>query len=170
MTSPWDTLRDVDPAIADTMAAAWSLPTPLDALAVVVLWALRVVCLIGTTATLNVATLGVWWPVGYWLVIVGLWSTARAGAEVDAKVFAGGEDVAAFGAGGRASWLGTAAKVTRFRVKLKANVAAAQIVGGYGGAALLLAVGVLWTWLFVVAALVVAAWYQVNLRRRWWLE
>lgn len=163
-------LLDLGPLFFDAMAAARALPTPLDVLTLAVLAVLWVPVWVFVTATLNVSTLGVWWPVGYWLVVVGLWSVASAGVATDVKVFAGGEDVAAYGAGGRASWLGAAAKVTRLRVRLRATTAATQIVVGYGGAAALIAIGVLWEWLAVAAAVGLAVWYRRTLAPRWWID
>lgn len=163
----WDALREVDPTLAGI--DVWALPAPLDGMAWCAVAVLRVVAAVLVTATLNVATLGPWWPVGYWLAVLWLLGVGARGAASDAKLFSGGEDVAAF-SGGRASWLGTAAKVTRLRVRLRAQLAATQLVAGYGGAVALLVVGVLWWWLLTLAAVAAAVVWQTQVRQRWWID
>lgn len=159
--NPWAWLADVGPALADTATAAWALPSPLDVLAIAALWLLRVTLWVPVTATQNLAGWGPFWPVGFWMLFGVLWSIGTVGLETDAKVFAGGEDVSAY-SGGRASWLGFAARVTRTRVKLRAQTAATQIIVGRVAPAGMLTVAVMWAWLFVVAVAVgwVAWWWS----------
>lgn len=163
----YEALRDIDPALASL--DVWALPTPLDGMAWAVVAALRLVVAVLVTATLNVATLGPYFPPAYWLLVVWLWSVGNAGAASDTKLWSHGEDVAAF-SGGRASWLGTAAKVTRLRVRLRAQLAATQLVAGYGGAVALLVVGVLWWWLLTLGAVAAAVVWQTQVRQRWWID
>lgn len=160
--NPWAWLADVGPALADTATAAWALPSPLDVLAIATLWLLRVMLWPFVTATQNLAGWGPFWPVGFWMLFGLLWSVGTVGLETDAKVFAGGEDVSAY-SGGRASWLGFAARVTRTRVKLRAQTAATQIIVGRVVPAVMLTVAVMWVWLVFIPPALIGL-------RRWWTK
>jgi len=165
--SGWDVLRKVDPLL--TSVDVWSLPTPVDGVAWIAVQALRLVVGVVVTATLNVATLGpVWPPVYWWLIFSGV-IIGRIGTGVGGDVFKGGEDVSSF-SGNRSSWLGFARGVIRLQVKVKAQTAAAATVGGYGLAVSLLAVGLLWWWLFPLGAGWAAVKWQTNARPRWWID
>lgn len=168
-TTTYAVLGELDPALQALQASAWGLPTPADVVAVAGVLLLRGLAGLWVRATLNVASLGDWWPPIFWLVVIALVSLGQRGAAADAKLFAGGEDVAAFGSSGRASWLGAAAKVTRARVRLTAQANAAALVAGYGGAALLVVVAVLWVWLLPAGGLVVWWWWRGNMAPRPWI-
>lgn len=150
--SPYAPLAELPSLVIGAMADVWALPAPVDVLCVLLLAVLWVPVVVIVRATTNVAWLGVWWPPVYWLVVVWLVGLGQRGAAVDQKVFAGGEDVSAFAPSGRASWLGFAARATRVRVRVRASVAATQMIVGWGGASVLLVVGVVGVWLLPLGA------------------
>ena len=90
----------------------------------------------------NVAHLGLGWVLAYWLMVCWLWQVGRWGnAQIRrARV---GADFLEF-AGGRARWVGWAARVFELQIKLDAWRAIAVL--GYPAALLLLALGALGLW------------------------
>lgn len=99
----------------------------------------------------NVAALGPAWVLAYWLCVVWLWSLGAWGA-VAIRGVRRGNDAFEFDPkhkGG--SWLGRpAAFVIRAQVAGEAWIATGATALGYGGAVMLLLVGVVWQWLLVL--------------------
>lgn len=145
----------------------WQLPTPVDGLAVAVWWLLAGPCWwLVATPVRNLLELGVWWLIVWAWAVLKLLALGAWGAAQGDVLFKGGEDVAAF-SGGRASWLGFGAKIIRVRKRASAMVSGAAVTVGWGGAALLYVVALVW-WLCVPIVLGWAWWRWWSLQPRPW--
>jgi hypothetical protein len=133
------------------------IPAPFSWLAAGAVWALRGAWWLFTTITGNVAHFGAPWVLAYWLAVVGLWNLGTWGAVAIRQVRRGNDfiEFAPQRDGGRPPWYGRpAALVIRTQVAGEAWVATMATVIGYGGALVLLVVGLVWTWLAVAVAMV----------------
>lgn len=126
------------------------IPAPFSWLAELALLAARGAWLLFAHITGNIAALGPAWVLAYWLAVIGLWQLGAWGS-VAVRGVRRGNDAFEFDPkrkGG--AWLGRpAAFVIRAQVAGEAWAATGATVVGYGGALLLLAVGVIWQWLLV---------------------
>jgi hypothetical protein len=135
----------------------WSLPSPLDVLAVAVLHVLRTIMEGVLLISGNVAELGWGYLIAYWAAVLALLQLGWWGSHQTVKVRKG-NDVWEFDPTRRgAAWLGAAGWWLTFRVRWQAYAAVLAELAGYGGALALLVVGVLWRWLLLAGALLLAA-------------
>lgn len=147
----------------------WALPSPLDVIAVALVHVVQLVAWFLLTVTRNVGELGPWYVVVYWLAV---WGCAALGANGSAKirVVRRGADFFEFDPARRGgAWAGRwAVGIVRLQVAGEAWVAAAKVIAGYGGLAVLLTVGIVWRWLPVI--LVAVAWlvWRARTRAPWW--
>lgn len=120
---------------------------PFDWLPDIVPPVARFVWWFAATPVRNVGQLGPFFPLAWGMAIAGLASFGSWGAASGDVLFKGGEDVAAFG-GNRAAFLGWGAKVIKVRKHAQAAVSGTAVVVGWGGAALLYVVALVW-WLCI---------------------
>jgi hypothetical protein len=126
------------------------IPAPFSWMADGVILAVRGLWMLAAHITGNISALGPAWVVAYWLLLVGLWNLGTWGAHAVRGVRRG-NDAFEFDPGRRGgSWLGRpAAFVIRAQVAGEAWAATMATVIGYGGALVLLVIGVVWQWLLV---------------------
>lgn len=147
----------------DLRDAAWSLPSPLDLLALAGWAVARTVVWLVVTPWTHVASVGVWWAATWAAAVLWTFNLGLRGLSDARRVFAGGEDVAAFDPlRGRSGWLGRAGDVIRIVQKGRAQLAATRIIGGFGTAGVLYAAALLWWGLLPLAA--AAGWWV------WWRQ
>lgn len=146
-----------------------ALPWPIEPAAVIVRHALESVWWAFITPTRNVAQLGPWWPPCYWAAVYGLahlgaWGSARM------RTVRRGADFFEFDPTRRGGqWAGRwAIGVIRLQVAGEAWGAAAAVIAGYGGLIVLLAVGLVWRWLPLVAVGVLWWMWRARTRTAWW--
>lgn len=150
----------------------WALPAPFDALAWLTLETVELVWSTVGRMSRNVGELGTAWVLAYWLTIAALLHLGHWGAH-RIRQAREGADFFEFdpSRGGGGSWVGRIVFFFRLQVAAEAWAAGLATLVGYGGATLLLAVGLVWRWL----ALLVGVWAvarALELRRRrgpWWL-
>lgn len=126
-----------------------NLPAPFSWLASAVLWAAETAVRLLLHISGNVAVLGLWWVLAYWLTVCGLWQLGRWGSTQIRRARVGA-DFLEF-AGGRARWVGWAARLFELQIKLDAWRAVAVL--GYPAALLLLAFGALGLWTLALAGI-----------------
>lgn len=124
------------------------IPAPFSWVAAAALWLVELGWQLVVHISGNVAPLGPWWVVAYWLAVVGAWRLGQRGSAHIRKARIG-NDFLEF-SGGRARWVGKVALL--FELQVKWDAWQAYAVLGYAAALALLAIGALGLWTLALAA------------------
>lgn len=128
-------------------------PWPLRIVPEILWWLAVAVKDLAVHISLNVAELGWWWVVGYWLLVLALFDLGGWGWEASNKALRGNDILEVRYAG----WLGGfTAFVLRAVVRGRTWPPTVAVYIGWPGCAALLAVGILWRWLFIVPPAIAA--------------
>ena len=129
------------------------IPHPFDWAADLAIWTAIQIGHLAVHITRNVAELGVAWAVAYWITVALLVDLGTWGWEQANKALRGNDILEVRYAG----WLGRfSAFVLRGVVRGRTWPATAAVYIGWPGAAALIGIGILWRWLFVIPAALIA--------------